>query len=568
METSHIRACTNCVRAKARCSPSTSANAERKCDRCLRMKKTCQPSPPMRRPAHRVIKKSSTNNTSQLEDKLDSLISLLKMNESTTSSRAGYEVPTNSLPLSDPERSSSNLTASVTLGSVSFNATPVSTVNSPSRLDPALEPAAQEAEIYLARFRTDFVKHFPFIVLLPSISAHQLRQERPLLWIAIMTVASSNSTQQITLSKELRGIFAREALVEGTRNMDLLLSILVYTVWDRRFHFSKPILICLVQLAIAVLYDLGLDKPLSKDPALSLLHDLKGTMKPARLYRSPTMEERRALLGCYMLSSVKGTCIRWTAFASECLNMVETEKEFESDALLIQWVKLRRIAESVNSASEAEIVNKAPVVFYLRSLESQLHEFKKNIPLGLAENKTLLTELYTIELSIYEIGLSQTPGVFSDQSSRRMECLWAYFNAIKSWIGVFLSIPPAQYVGFSAPIYSNMTHFFMAVYRLAIFEHPEWDRSLLREHLDISGLLDKAKKNFARVKEEAGLDAGGSRDIDSFTAMATKFEAMKMSWDVISTTTSGSNPAVLNTEVYDFPMGFADEDWLRDWPLE
>jgi hypothetical protein len=46
-----------------------------------------------------------------------------------------------------------------------------------------------------------------------------------------MTVASSNSTQQISLSKEVRGILAREAFVEGTRNMDLLFAILVYATW-------------------------------------------------------------------------------------------------------------------------------------------------------------------------------------------------------------------------------------------------------------------------------------------------------------------------------------------------
>jgi len=98
-------------------------------------------------------------------------------------------------------------------------------------LHPALEPSPEDAESYLNKFRTNFVKHLPFIVISPSVTAHQLRQERPILWVCIMTVASSNSTQQIVLSKEVRGILGREAYVEGTRNMDLLLAVLVYAAW-------------------------------------------------------------------------------------------------------------------------------------------------------------------------------------------------------------------------------------------------------------------------------------------------------------------------------------------------
>ena len=57
------------------------------------------------------------------------------------------------------------------------------------------------------------------------------RRARPLLLVCIMAVASSKSTQQIALSKEARAIFGREAFVEGIKNMDLLLGILVYATW-------------------------------------------------------------------------------------------------------------------------------------------------------------------------------------------------------------------------------------------------------------------------------------------------------------------------------------------------
>jgi hypothetical protein len=101
----------------------------------------------------------------------------------------------------------------------------------PPLLRLSLQPSPEDAELYLNKFRTDFAKHLPFIVISPSVTSYQLRQERPILWVCIMAVASSNSTQQIALSKEVRAIFGREALVERTKNIDLLLGILVYAIW-------------------------------------------------------------------------------------------------------------------------------------------------------------------------------------------------------------------------------------------------------------------------------------------------------------------------------------------------
>jgi hypothetical protein len=54
---------------------------------------------------------------------------------------------------------------------------------------------------------------------------------------------------------------------------------------------------------------------------------------------------------------------------------METQKEFESDALLVQLVKLRLISERVNDlpwssdVADIDTTMKAPAMFYLKSLE-------------------------------------------------------------------------------------------------------------------------------------------------------------------------------------------------------
>ena len=275
-ETQPIRACTNCVRGKAKCSPTSNADAEGKCerygqpghvikipharlliffDRCFRMKKICQPSAPVRR--QRTLKRPLGNETSKLEDlegKLDGLVTLLKsatqgvpgiINKNSTKEAlesANHEGPPWSMRIADGAGEHISKDHSPTRNGLSgAHYTPPLSHSSTSPIGngsdfppasrPAAEPSAEDAELYLARFRAKFIRYLPFIVISESITAYELRRERPILWIAIMTVASNNSTEQLSLSKEMREIIGRHAFVEATKNMDFLLAIMVYVTW-------------------------------------------------------------------------------------------------------------------------------------------------------------------------------------------------------------------------------------------------------------------------------------------------------------------------------------------------
>lgn len=198
---------------------------------------------------------SSANKTAKLEEKLDGLVTLLK---SATQGQPGIinatslgSSPDGFVQLSHGHAPGLTATNGVgyqdyTFDRVSANgnilpdsaftpATTTSLASTPPTLQhlihPTLEPSPEEAESSLHRFQTDFVKHLPFLVIPPTMTADLLRQDRPILWVCIMAAASCNSTQQIALSKEIRGILGRQAYVEGTRNMDLLLAILVYAAW-------------------------------------------------------------------------------------------------------------------------------------------------------------------------------------------------------------------------------------------------------------------------------------------------------------------------------------------------
>jgi hypothetical protein len=219
------------------------------------MKKECQPSPPVRRHRASKLHKPSARETSKLEEKLDGLVALLKSaNYPGLENTALANSPLEGLVHGDFEATPGSAennridygqhthnpspTENGLPGSIHTPTTSSSSVSSPlSNVTPKytfslpLEPSPEEADVCLNRFRSSFIKHLPYIVMPPSITAHQLRQDRPLLWMAVMTVASNSSTQQISMSKEIRGILANEVFLEGTRNMDILLAVLVCAAW-------------------------------------------------------------------------------------------------------------------------------------------------------------------------------------------------------------------------------------------------------------------------------------------------------------------------------------------------
>jgi hypothetical protein len=130
-------------------------------------------------------------------------------------------------------------------------------------------------------------------------------------------------------------------------------------------------------------------------------------------------------------------------------------------------------------------------------------------------------------------------------------------------MNIFLNTPPDQLVGLSAPIYATIIRVVVGMQRLAIFEHPEWDRVLFSQQFDISLFLEQGADLLSQVKEAGGLDIGGSEDTDTFTNMANRVRFSRVLWDArIASLNSVGVPG--NDETFDFPMEFSDEDWLKD----
>jgi hypothetical protein len=363
-------------------------------------------------------------------------------------------------------------------------------------------------------------------------------------------------------------------LVDSERNLDLLFGILVFAGWNQSHLHPLPIITNLVQLAIAVIADLGLNKPLTKSPQHTVLsYNARGCQKPVRPSKR-TMEERRAVIGVFWLSSMVSTyferidSLRWTPYLDECLNMLAENQECSSDLLLSYLVRLQILYEKSCEATWHDHVdgsrspNSITMRFYMQALLSQFEEVKKSIIPELQQSQTLLLSLYSTEHSIYEIAMA-APSPSDVLDYKHTEALLACLSATKKWFELAFQIPPAMYIAFSMAMFTQIAHAIITLYRLSTFEGVDWDRGLAKETAEFSATLKTFIGKMRQVKSAAGLDVGVAENVDVYFNTANRLQTINDWWEAKVATEVA--PPTMNTEVRDECLANSiDDAWLKE----
>ncbi|PYI31528.1 hypothetical protein BP00DRAFT_343482 [Aspergillus indologenus CBS 114.80] len=320
------RACMNCSQAKCKCILSRDGG---QCQRCQRLNKECRPSAFQRR---QNLRKSAGTKSGRLEKKLDDVVALLRARaaHASGSSAAADEY-------ADLIEEQLNATTPARPRPRPRTRTPRNVARRRSDVEP---PNASNARARcLTAFLTQKLPYLPFIHFPSGTTARRLQRERPFTWLCVMAVAAKSAKQRSALGDRVKEIVARKAVLDyGGRDLDLLLGILIFIA---------------CQLAIAVVYDLSLDKPSSLENSLLLcLHSSVDDDPPPLPVRSK--EERRAVLGCYLLTSSialffkKASSLRWTPYLEECLETLTQHPDTPNDEILIHQVRYQHANDQLS----------------------------------------------------------------------------------------------------------------------------------------------------------------------------------------------------------------------------
>ncbi|PYH65324.1 Zn(II)2Cys6 transcription factor domain-containing protein [Aspergillus vadensis CBS 113365] len=531
------RACMNCSQSKCKCILPKGGG---RCQRCQRLNKECRQSAFHRR---QNARKSSLSKTGRLEKKLDDLVTLLRAQSSNNAGDYAELIeelrrePDEDHHHPPPPRSQIKVTRTVSTAEKSIDCG-------------TAEPTLSQAEEYLSIFVTQKLPYLPFVYFPPGTTAQQLRSDRPFLWLCIMAVTSKSPSQRRTLCDRIRETVAQRMVHDCYgRDLDFLLGLLVYIAWSNQQLFKKLNMTIYSQFATAVVFDLMLNQaPGGDKPSLlSILQthpDEDPSPAPAR-----TMDERRAVLGCFLLTSSislfleKSDPLRWTPHMDECLHHLLEHPECLNDEILAQQARFQLINERINTTTTTDPYHTSlpsfispPLSIYTHTLTTHLHQTQNKLTPNSQRHRILHLHHSNTHLTIHESALLKQPPSLSTTTNQlhHLESLHACLSATSTWLTTFLAIPPAEYAGFPFPIFSQLVRHLAALYRLSTLDdddEPAWDRGHVRQTVDLMEVMDRLIGNLGQAAALARLEAQGEdEDEDVFFYSIGKYESVRLKW--------------------------------------
>ncbi|KAL1649921.1 hypothetical protein SLS58_001297 [Diplodia intermedia] len=389
-------------------------------------------------------------------------------------------------------------------------------------------------------------KYFPFVIIPPDATVQTLRDTKPFLLKSIIVVASiQDLAKQRALGHALMAELTTQLLIQGRRSVDLLQGILVWLAWYHVHFFTNPQTTNLLQLAVGLVIDLGLKRGAraygSERLERGVTRSAHGELANSELH---TSDERRALLGCFYLSTIvaqwakRYDSLRYSAQLAGVCRHLEEAQEYPTDQYLVYLVRLQGIVQRIERKvpiDDFTTDTMIPIAMFVKALRGELDDFRRSLPADLAnqcESDTLATSAtmwlhyYSAEIYLYEISLSSLPGTpqYGDYTYRRLEMLNGCMHAAKAFIDVYYQIPPASLINVPFMHFAQLTSTIIALSKLTRLECPGWDQAYAQEFLDFGGIMMKMS---ARYEEGRAVAEVPLADNPLFTFFARKLRFIK-----------------------------------------
>ncbi|KAE8036862.1 hypothetical protein FH972_009495 [Carpinus fangiana] len=385
--------------------------------------------------------------------------------------------------------------------------------------DGSLALSDQDANDLLDEYRIHLQPHFPFVVIDDGISVKEFRHAQPFLFKAVTSVAMYyDFPKQIAVTSDSLKYLGTQMLVQGEKNLDLLQGILVLVSWYHFHVFVNPQMTNLLQLAMALVVDLGLNrKPASElDPKFASFAPRIAHGKNV-VSNVSTPDERRALAGTYYVYSMISTSfsrldsLRYSTQMEECCKALEKAAERPGDEKLCQLVRLQKMIEDIGNGSPDESMESGsldicPLSIYIKAWNTELENFWKDMPVHTKEAPMMKLAYHTAQVYVYKLALKKPPDVVNRSMwyLKHYDLLWKCMQAVKASFETFFSIPPSQYFVLTLNTFAQLAHNLAVLARLVSNEYfQELAADELKEQLSLVDILNRLADNLDRTPVEA-----------------------------------------------------------------
>lgn len=180
----------------------------------------------------------------------------------------------------------------------------------------------EEADVLLDKFRQNLMPLFPFVIFSPEMTLLRFRAEKPFLLLAILLVSSSeNIDSQKALERAFQEAIADRMIFNHSPSVDVLQGLLVAQAWcvltglfdwmesllnlNYRLHHQTELSSnsTFLHLARSIIGDLQFDRLADARTGRSRLSVREFESQTEGNFLSLLQEKKRAVLGCFALSS-------------------------------------------------------------------------------------------------------------------------------------------------------------------------------------------------------------------------------------------------------------------------
>lgn len=364
----------------------------------------------------------------------------------------------------------------------------------------------------------------PFVVLPINCTAQQLYTEKPTLLHAIVVVSSFHSLaeQQSNVKRLLRNLSER-IMINCEKSIDILQAIMVFVGWYHPHIFWSQQCTNLLHLAIAMVIDLGFDRP--QNQCQDFRKATHRAIHGGSSERVHTAEELRLLLGAFYLTSTLSSSFKkidampWTPYMEQALQTLESAVGQDSDLLLVQLVRLQHLIEETVNVS----MSQGAIQMYVKAFAADLARLRRN-DTNKGSNVYLELQYRVTEVLVWEIALNDLQENCTPLRCR-LDDMCQLIDALRSYLDLFFTLPQASYLTMPFSVFAQFAHSFIVLIKIASLEVEGWDMQTLTSRIDFLEAVEQAAIRF----EGAATSKPDNLDIknDHFSKWALRVRWMK-----------------------------------------
>lgn len=293
-----------------------------------------------------------------------------------------------------------------------------------SRIKAVADPRYYDS--VLRQYTVLMLPTMPVLVLPDGTTAAALLQEKPVLFLSILSVAGVqifDEAMHDAVCVELLNILADCIIRSSVKSLELVQAMMVNVLWCSVSKSAHPNIYQLCQIMGSMALEIGLGR--KHDPHNArrnfgrFAKGVPQAQPSTQPINSETIESRRTWLCCYYICACgsmihrRPSLLQSRYFSQECMDVLDRSPDaLPSDRFLVQHVRLQCISDEITSrfamddSSAPSVSIRDPGIAYaVEVFEGKLDAWKRALSIDLEADFSIQLHHHRVQLYLHEVAM-------------------------------------------------------------------------------------------------------------------------------------------------------------------